>query len=191
MTTTLTDAVAPRAATMRTRRVFVPLALLAIRDGGRRLLAGRISGRCWRGTKRQDCSRPCARAWCSSGWLALLAIAGRAGCDGTYAPCTCDWVRGCSRSVSLLIVVGVATALGKIRRTRSPPANFALGASAGCSAPLRDMIVFAPFLAAGWIYRRRPEIHKRIMLVATTILLVAAVSRMRFWGLPPPEALIL
>jgi hypothetical protein len=57
--------------------------------------------------------------------------------------------------------------------------------------PLRDMIVFTPFLAAGWIYRRRPEIHKRCMLVATTILLVAAVGRMKFQGTPPPESLML
>lgn len=35
------------------------------------------------------------------------------------------------------------------------------------------------------IYRHRPEIHKRCMLVATTILLVAAVGRMQFLGTPP------
>lgn len=57
--------------------------------------------------------------------------------------------------------------------------------------PLRDMIVFTPFLAAGWIYRRRPEIHKRIMLVATNVLLIAAVSRMGFLGRPVPTPLFL
>ena len=36
---------------------------------------------------------------------------------------------------------------------------------------LRDVVFFVPFLVAGWVYRRRPEIHKRVMLVATTILL--------------------
>ena len=53
------------------------------------------------------------------------------------------------------------------------------------------MTVFAPLLAAGWIYRRRPEIHKRIMLVATSVLLVAAVGRMGFLGRPVPEPLFL
>jgi hypothetical protein len=57
--------------------------------------------------------------------------------------------------------------------------------------PLRDMIVFAPLLAAGWIYRRRPEIHKRLMLVATNVLLIAAVGRMVFLGRPVPEPLFL
>lgn len=57
--------------------------------------------------------------------------------------------------------------------------------------PLRDMIVFTPLLGAGWIYRRRPEIHKRIMLVATNVLLIAAVSRMGFLGRPVPTPLFL
>ena len=51
---------------------------------------------------------------------------------------------------------------------------------------LRDMVFFTPFLIAGWVYRRRPEIHKRLMLTAATILLLPAVSRMTFLG-PPPQ----
>jgi hypothetical protein len=46
--------------------------------------------------------------------------------------------------------------------------------------PLLDMIVFAPFFAAAVAYRRKPELHKRLMIVATTALLIAAVGRMRF-----------
>jgi hypothetical protein len=34
---------------------------------------------------------------------------------------------------------------------------------------LRDLVFFVPFLIAGWTYRRKPEIHKRLMIVATTI----------------------
>ena len=49
--------------------------------------------------------------------------------------------------------------------------------------PLVDMILFAPFFALAVAYRRRPEIHKRLMIVATTTLLVAAALRM---GLPWP-----
>ncbi|HKS58212.1 MAG TPA: hypothetical protein VJS12_23150 [Steroidobacteraceae bacterium] len=51
---------------------------------------------------------------------------------------------------------------------------------------LRDMLFFTPFLIAGWFYRRRPEVHKRLMLTAATILLLPAVSRMTFLG-PPPQ----
>ncbi len=51
---------------------------------------------------------------------------------------------------------------------------------------LKDLVFFAPFLIAGWIYRRKPEIHKRLMIVATTILVLPAVSRMSFLATPVP-----
>ena len=84
----------------------------------------------------------------------------------------------------LVIVVGVVTsfvvfgeriATGNVRE-----ANIKL------FVPLTDLAVFLPFFAAAWVYKRRPEWHKRFMLVATTILLVAAVHRIRFLGGPPP-----
>jgi hypothetical protein len=53
--------------------------------------------------------------------------------------------------------------------------------------PLTDLMVFAPFFAAAWLCKRRPEIHKRLIIVATTILLIAAVHRMTFLG-PRPVA---
>jgi hypothetical protein len=51
---------------------------------------------------------------------------------------------------------------------------------------LKDLVFFAPVLVAGWIYRQKPEIHKRLMIVATTILVLPAVSRMSFLGTPVP-----
>jgi hypothetical protein len=51
---------------------------------------------------------------------------------------------------------------------------------------LTDMLVFTPFLAAAWIYRRRPQIHKRLIIGGTTLLLIAAVHRMTFLGGRPP-----
>jgi hypothetical protein len=44
--------------------------------------------------------------------------------------------------------------------------------------PLGDMVLFAGFFIPAVIYRRRPEIHKRLMLLATTALLFAAAGRM-------------
>lgn len=44
--------------------------------------------------------------------------------------------------------------------------------------PLIDMAIFAPFFAAAIAYRRKPEIHKRLMIVAATTLLIAAAGRM-------------
>jgi hypothetical protein len=51
---------------------------------------------------------------------------------------------------------------------------------------LRELLFFVPFFAAGWIYRRRPEIHKRLMIVAATMLIVPAIGRMKFLGTPVP-----
>src|SRR5580704_5922028 len=53
-------------------------------------------------------------------------------------------------------------------------------------APLTDMMVFPVFFGAAVSYRKRPELHKRFMLVATTLLLVAAVGRMTFLSDVPP-----
>ena len=50
-------------------------------------------------------------------------------------------------------------------------------AQAQLLGPLLDMLVFAPLFAAAIYYRRKPELHKRLMIVATTSLLIAAVGR--------------
>jgi hypothetical protein len=76
---------------------------------------------------------------------------------------------------ALVIVVGLGAAFGM----------FALRVHAGDTAdatrrlfaPLADMVFFTPVFVAAVRYRRQPEIHKRLMLVATTLLLVAAVGR--------------
>jgi len=85
-----------------------------------------------------------------------------------------------------LIAVALLTAVAVFHQ-RVADGNFA-EATRRLFAPLRDMFVFAPFLAAGWIYRHKPEIHKRIMVAATTILVVAAVNRLAFLGKPVPMA---
>jgi hypothetical protein len=56
-----------------------------------------------------------------------------------------------------------------------------------------DMATFAPFLAAAWINRHKPEVHKRLIVVATTILLIAPVHRMHWFlgGPPAPDAAVL
>ena len=90
----------------------------------------------------------------------------------------------------LLIAMGWLSAFGRFGHDALVEGDLAKAGNK-LFAPLRDIIVFAPFLAAGWIYRRRPEIHKRCMLVATKILLVAAVGRMEFLGTPPPKPLYL
>jgi hypothetical protein len=46
--------------------------------------------------------------------------------------------------------------------------------------PLNDMMVFPVLFGLAIGYRRNPEIHKRLMVLAGTMLLIAAVFRMTF-----------
>jgi hypothetical protein len=116
-------------------------------------------------------------------WLALfiaqavLAASGRRALHVKLGP----WLMAYG---VFLIAVALLTSVA-IFHQRVEAGNFA-EATRRLFAPLRDMLVFAPFLAAGWIYRRNPEIHKRIMVAATTILLIAAVNRLAFLGRPVP-----
>jgi len=75
----------------------------------------------------------------------------------------------------VVLVVGTATAV----------LRFAIMTAGGAVEPARqfviwpllDMVIFAAFFVPAIIYRRKPDIHKRFMIVATTNLIVAAVSR--------------
>ena len=55
---------------------------------------------------------------------------------------------------------------------------------------LLDMVIFSAFFGAAIVYRRRPQIHKRLMVVAATMLLIAAVGRLWFLPAPPLELLV-
>ncbi len=43
--------------------------------------------------------------------------------------------------------------------------------------PLGDIAVFATLVAAALYYRRRPDLHKRLMLVATITILPPGIAR--------------
>lgn len=88
-----------------------------------------------------------------------------------------------------LILIALFTAFA-VFQMRVDAGNFA-EATNRLFAPVRDMLAFVPLLWAGWIYRSKPEIHKRIMLLATTVLLIAAVGRMAFLGRPVPTPLLM
>jgi hypothetical protein len=82
----------------------------------------------------------------------------------------------------LVIVVGLVTAFARFAlRVR---AGEGAAANAQLLGPILDMLVFAPMFAAAIYCRRKPELHKRLMVVATTALLIAAVGRMPFLGEP-------
>jgi len=73
----------------------------------------------------------------------------------------------------LVVVVGVTTAISAARRGGSPgppPLVF-------LAIPLFDMLIFSGFVAAGLFFRRRSDIHKRLMLLSCAGFLTAAVAR--------------
>ena len=74
-----------------------------------------------------------------------------------------------------MIVVGLATAITAARLGHAPvgappPLVFLV-------VPFFDMVVFATLIAAGFSFRRRPDYHKRIMVIATLGILTAAFGR--------------
>ncbi|PYX40267.1 MAG: hypothetical protein DMG81_06820 [Acidobacteria bacterium] len=73
-----------------------------------------------------------------------------------------------------MIVVGTATAVDGARHGAAPPG---LDPLSFLVIPLGDMVVFTVLIAAALTLRRNKEAHKRLMLLAFTAILVAAVAR--------------
>ena len=44
--------------------------------------------------------------------------------------------------------------------------------------PMTDMVVFSAFFGAAAWYRKQPELHKRLMVVAASTILVPSLARM-------------
>lgn len=79
---------------------------------------------------------------------------------------------------TLMVLVGVTTAVirasqGATPQGGPPPLVFLV-------VPLGDMLVFPILVGAGFYYRRRPDVHKRLMLLATVSILGAAIARLPF-----------
>lgn len=90
----------------------------------------------------------------------------------------------------LLVVVGTTTAIMAVAEGRGPPGVPPLSFLA---VPLFDMVMFTGLAATGLWHRRRADIHKRLMTLATISLLGAPIARLPFGapvvGLPGVFAL--
>jgi hypothetical protein len=74
---------------------------------------------------------------------------------------------------ALVVVVGVLTALYAAAREVTPgPSPLAF-----LVVPLGDMLVFAVLIGLALYYRRKPQVHKRLMLLAAIGLLTPAIAR--------------
>ena len=80
----------------------------------------------------------------------------------------------------VMIVLGVMTAVRGARDGWNPGGPYP-DALAFMVVGLADLLVFSVFVAAGLYYRRRPEMHKRLMLLATVGgFMWPAITRMPF-----------
>jgi hypothetical protein len=121
------------------------------------------------------------------GWMALLlaqvVLAARGRVRAHQKVGTVGIVYGCIVLVMGLIV-SVAAPVLHVRAGEWDINQ----AAAFLPTPLGDMVVFGSFFGAAVAYRRKPEVHKRLMLLATVALLFAAAGRMRTI-IPVPAAL--
>jgi hypothetical protein len=78
----------------------------------------------------------------------------------------------------LMILVGTFTALVRAKIVEVPAG--APSPLAFLTIPLGDMLAFALLVGAAIYYRRRLDVHKRLMLLATIAVLPAAVARLPF-----------
>jgi hypothetical protein len=76
---------------------------------------------------------------------------------------------------TLMIIIGSLTA---IVRAKGPSPIPGVNPLSFLTIPLGDMLVFAILVGAAFYYRRRADIHKRLMLLASIALLPAAVARL-------------
>jgi hypothetical protein len=86
----------------------------------------------------------------------------------------------------LLVIVGLTT--GVLRSAALPRGG---QAEELLYVAFVDMLVFASFFGAAVRFRRRPDVHKKLMTVAATTLLVAAVGRNPYLPLPGLAAMFL
>jgi hypothetical protein len=78
----------------------------------------------------------------------------------------------------MIVVVGTMTAIIREKLGAAPPGG--PPPLVFLAIPLFDMLVFSGLVAAGFYFRRRADVHKRLMLLATISILAAAIARLPF-----------
>ena len=79
---------------------------------------------------------------------------------------------------ALMIIIGTTTAIVRAKIVEVPPG--APSPLVFLTIPLGDMLVFTILVVAGFYFRRRVDVHKRLMLLATISILPAATARLPF-----------
>ncbi len=79
---------------------------------------------------------------------------------------------------ALMVLIGTTTAVVRAKIVEVPPGS--PSPLVFLTIPLGDMLVFAALVWAGFHFRKRPDVHKRLMLLATVAILPAATARLPF-----------
>jgi hypothetical protein len=82
-----------------------------------------------------------------------------------------------------MVVVGFLAAVGSARSGFAPPGG--PPPLVFLAIPLFDLVVFAGLVGVALVFRRKPQVHKRLLLLATLGLLTPAIARLPFVGGPP------
>ena len=83
---------------------------------------------------------------------------------------------------AMMVLIGSLTAI--VRAKGAPPVPGFSSPLVFLTIPLGDMLVFAIIISAAFYFRRRTDVHKRLMLLATIGILPAAVARLPFDFIP-------
>jgi hypothetical protein len=75
-----------------------------------------------------------------------------------------------------MVVVGLMTAIDAARRGAAPPSG--PPGLVFLAVPFFDLVVFSALVGAALAFRRRPDTHRRLMLVATLSILTPAIARL-------------
>lgn len=117
-----------------------------------------------------------------SGWLALFVVqSALVQARRVRIHRQLGWL-GAALAVAV-VVLGTTTAvvMGRFNIEKL----HATTAESDLMVPLFDMVCFGCTFALAILWRRRPEVHRRLVLVATCALTAAAFGRFPGWLLPP------
>jgi hypothetical protein len=122
------------------------------------------------------------------GWYVLLAV--QAGLIRRSRPALHRRLGGMSLVLALaIVIVGYLVTRGAVAR----PDGLIAGQPAirGAVFPMFDIVVFSLVYSLGMLNRKRPEAHKRFMLLAAILMIDPAMARLVIGlGLPLPMILV-
>jgi hypothetical protein len=125
-----------------------------------------------------------------SGWLVLFVLQTTLVLRGSVKTHRRLGVASCLYAL-LMLIVGALTAMSVARAGHRGVVGVELPSPAAfLLLNLVSIVVFDLFIAAGWFFRRSPQAHKRVMLLATISLMPPGLARL-VGGHPPVIAAML